>query len=267
MGRYEQNARRYDKWRKEGRGSGTGAAYLPWLNVYDVPSQGRSHRVFSKKCGRVLHCMSDLEFSAFLLLEWSEHVTDIREQYPLAMPQTQFIADSLGFRHPQIRGEQMVMTTDFLVNTSNPNAPLLAIQVKPSSELLKARVCQKLLIEKSFWKDNNVPFEVLTEQELNTVKTENLRWLSPFLNEAVSIEYISETLSFWEDIFSQNPDSTMVNLASEIDRQQNNEYGSSLLTLRVLLAHRYLTFDFDIPFFEVLASELSIVSSGRCLCA
>lgn len=33
------------KWIKEGRGSGRGADYSPWLRVRDIASKGRSQRV------------------------------------------------------------------------------------------------------------------------------------------------------------------------------------------------------------------------------
>ena len=34
------------KWIKDGRGQGHGAAYKPWITVRDIASQDRSHRVF-----------------------------------------------------------------------------------------------------------------------------------------------------------------------------------------------------------------------------
>jgi len=34
-----------EKWIKEGRGSGIGADYKPWLNIQDVSSLGRSTRL------------------------------------------------------------------------------------------------------------------------------------------------------------------------------------------------------------------------------
>ncbi len=68
---------------KEGRGMGYGKDYKPWLYVQDVPSQGRSHRVYSHKTERVHHLLSDLELAVFLVFEWTSYVTDIREQFPL----------------------------------------------------------------------------------------------------------------------------------------------------------------------------------------
>ena len=43
---YGNSVDKNNKWIKEGRSSGLGKDYLPWLTVRDLASQGRSHRVF-----------------------------------------------------------------------------------------------------------------------------------------------------------------------------------------------------------------------------
>ncbi|SDJ23940.1 hypothetical protein SAMN04488123_12245 [Natribacillus halophilus] len=50
-----------DKWIKEGRGTGSGAEYRPWLKVQDVSSLGRSTRLKGIKTGRQHEFLSDLE--------------------------------------------------------------------------------------------------------------------------------------------------------------------------------------------------------------
>lgn len=179
MGRYDQNLKVYKKWLKSGRGQGSLENYKPWLQVYNVPSCGRSSRPWSAKIGRVVHCMSDLELSTFLLLEWSDTVIDIKEQFPLDLTTTLQIAKTLNFRHPSVRGENIVMTTDFLVSMSPSTHPLLAIQVKPSSELDNLRVREKLAIEEQFWRDLDVPFEIVTETSHDPIKVENIKWFAP----------------------------------------------------------------------------------------
>jgi len=68
---------------KEGRGQGVGKKYRPWLYVQEVPSEGRSHRIYSHKTDRIHHLLSDLELAVFLVLEWTHSIADIREQFPL----------------------------------------------------------------------------------------------------------------------------------------------------------------------------------------
>jgi hypothetical protein len=58
-----------EKRLKEGRGSGKGANYTPWLHIQDVPSQGLSSRIKGWKTGRVHHLLSEMETNYFYVLE------------------------------------------------------------------------------------------------------------------------------------------------------------------------------------------------------
>lgn len=40
---------------RQGRGKGEGKDYLPWLQVGDFSSKGRSHRVYGIKTDRIHH--------------------------------------------------------------------------------------------------------------------------------------------------------------------------------------------------------------------
>ena len=126
---------RIGRFVKEGRGTGTGATYKPWLTIGDVPSEGRSHRVLGLKTGRLHHMLSDLELRLFQILDWNDAVQDIREQFPLDRNKTQAIADRLGIRHPvdTVTKTPMVMTTDFLVDIAHDGRTRqIAYAVKPS---------------------------------------------------------------------------------------------------------------------------------------
>ena len=62
--------------------------------------------------------MSDWELRFFYLLEWSDAVRDIKEQYPLLDLDLAFcIADEMGIEYP-INSKSMtpyVLTTDFML--------------------------------------------------------------------------------------------------------------------------------------------------------
>jgi len=89
-----------EKWIKEGRGSGIGADYNPWLNIQDVSSLGRSTRLKGIKTKRQHEFLSDLERNYFYLTEYSDFAVDIREQFPLLpLEETIVIADELGLKH------------------------------------------------------------------------------------------------------------------------------------------------------------------------
>ena len=123
----------FNKYLSEGRGQGFGAVYTPWLCIQDFPSLGMVSRVSGATTGRIHHLMSNLELSLFYLLDWSDDVIDIREQY---------------------------------------------LSVKPSSELGKPRVREKLEIERRYWSKRGVGWSVMTENEINGVKARSIEWLS-----------------------------------------------------------------------------------------
>ena len=72
--KYSNSAAKNERWIKEGRGAGRNQEYKPWVTVRDLPSEGRSHRVFGHKSQRTHHLFSDLELAVFLLLEWHSSV-------------------------------------------------------------------------------------------------------------------------------------------------------------------------------------------------
>ncbi len=47
--KYGNSDAKNKRWIKDGRGSGRNHEYKPWLTVRDLPSEGRSHRVFGHK--------------------------------------------------------------------------------------------------------------------------------------------------------------------------------------------------------------------------
>ena len=138
---------------RAGRGQGEGAEYIPWLQIGDFSSQGRSHRIQDHENGRIHHLFSDLEADYYHILAWADTVVDIREQYPLLpVAETERIADTLGIRHPRAPGGgkcNEVMTTDFLLTVCDKTGDIHyeARYVKYASDLKKPRVCEKLKIE------------------------------------------------------------------------------------------------------------------------
>lgn len=98
--RYGFDDEKLARFLKEERGQGHGKNYRPWLTIQDVSSLGRSSRIHSRKTGREHHLLSDIESDLFMLLDWSDSVTDIREQFPLDRDETRAIAADMGVRHP-----------------------------------------------------------------------------------------------------------------------------------------------------------------------
>ena len=112
------------------------------------------------------------------MLDWSDDVLDIREQYPLSdLGEAIMIAEKARIRYPydSKSGFPYVMTSDFLVQTITGD---VVLAVKPASELEKPRVREKLEIERRYWSARNIRWELVTEHEINNIKARNIEWLS-----------------------------------------------------------------------------------------
>lgn len=172
------NQSTYNKYLREGRGQGVGTDYNPWIHVQDFPSLGMVSRVSGTTTGRIHHLMSNLELSLFYLLDWSDDVLDIREQYPLLdLTQAVEIAEKANIKYPYDTksGFPYVLTSDFYLETRQGTR---VVSVKSSSELGKPRVQEKLEIERRYWTMRGVGWNIVTENEINRTKASNIEWLS-----------------------------------------------------------------------------------------
>ena len=253
--RYSFDETKLKRFAKEGRGTGHGSDYRPWLQVQDVPSHGRSTRIHSYKTGRQHHLLSDLETGLFLILDWADHVVDIREQFPLDRDVTRMLAAKMGVVHPRDvqTKTDIVMTTDLLVDVRlDGGVSLIALSVKPASKLEGARTLEKLELERRFWARINVPWYLVTERELHAVRIGNLRWL----HEMRSLDELkSPHADYWPDRCNR--------FLGELSRvrggliedflkhlQQNCEFGAgeAMTVLRHLAANKRIRLDLNREF-------------------
>lgn len=181
--RYDWTQAKFERYIKEGRGKGSGKNYKPWITIQDFPSKARVSRSLGWKSDRIHHFMSDWELRFFYLLEWSDAVKDIREQYPLLDLDLAFsIADEMGINYPKDRksGNPYVLTTDFMLTVKQGAKPIqIARTVKLAKELEKKRVLELLQIEQCYWNRQNIDWAVITEQEISKILADNIKWVHP----------------------------------------------------------------------------------------
>lgn len=184
-----------------------------------------------------------------MFLDWCDDVTDIREQFLLNRDVTRRIAESLGVRHPtdnSIKTPQ-VMTTDFLVDVLRGDRTCQeACFVKPSSELEKIRVLEKLGIERSFWAEQNIPLRIFTEHEFSPVLTTNLQWLRTLSIDNQSEPWAGHHQEHADAVLRAIPRSNHLHLKKFCfctDRDLDLEQGSTLALVRHLLRNEDSAFE------------------------
>jgi len=249
----------------EGRGTGTGASYNPWLHVQDVPSEGRAWRIRGWKTGRDHHLLSDHEHDYFLIVDWSQKVVDIREQFPLPLKTTLEIAKKIGVDHPEDRqGNPVVMTTDFLITVSTPTGNVdWARAIKPSSKLQSQNVIEKLEIERIYWQAKDINWGIVTEREMPRTLVNNIDYLHGHYDIAdrvslsqKEIRDVAETLT---SIITR--DNIPLKDATRLcDESLGLKRGDSLTVARHLLATRQWQINMSIPIEPGKPLALSVVS-------
>ena len=239
----------YRRYLREGRGQGSGASYNPWITIHDFPSLGMASRVSGQTTGRIYHLMSNLESNLFYILDWADEVTDIREQFPLSdLNRAIEIAEKALIRYPYdaVSGFPYVLTSDFYIET---HQGAMAIAVKPSSELSKPRVREKLEIERRYWIEREVRWCVMTEREINMVKARNIEWLSQ-AKDLLQLGLGKELQSATEDFFMSHYVSQSHNLKSlfsQVEKRFGLTNGMGLNIYKYLIYHKNIEVDVEQP--------------------
>lgn len=254
-----------EKWIKEGRGSGIGVDYKPWLKIQDVSSNGRSTRLKGIKTNRQHEFLSDLERNYFYLTEFSNYIVDIREQFPLLpLEETIVIAGELGIDHPNDpqTGELIVLTTDFLLTVNKGKDVFeVARTIKMKDELLKERVLEKFEIEREYWKRRDIDWGIVTEEEIPKTMARNISYIHDYYNirdydafQEMNAQHIEDlSLSLMQRLLDNT--SNIRKITNEFDMDTHLPFGSGVTLFYHLLAQKIITIDM----LEPLNLEQSII--------
>jgi len=257
--RYEIDEAKIERFRKEGRGIGHGNDYKPWLTIHDVPSLGLVSRIFGFKTGREHHCLSSLESGFLRILEWSDSVLDIREQFPLDREVTRMLAGKMGMEHPRNPRTRvdLVMTTDFLVDVRIDGRTMsVAYSIKPAQELedpkTSPRTIDKLELERRYWSRDQIPWYLVTDRDLPKQRIRNLVWL----HEMRSLEHeLAPHPQYWTDRcdqflgeFQHVVGGSVRDFFMHLEKTRRFAPGEPLKVLRHLAANKRVVIDLDKEF-------------------
>lgn len=269
--KYGWDEKKYKRYIKEGRGKGEGPHYQPWIKVRDISSKGWSTKAPGWKTGRIHHFISDNELRYFYLLEWSDIVIDIREQFPLLeLKETIKIADEAGIRYPvdQESGFPYVLTTDFLITVLCEGEKIrIARTVKPSDELDKKRVIEKFEIERRYWENRGVDWGIVTQREIPEVMADNIERLHDVYELKPLDNVDTSTLLDIASILKQRlafNDTSVKNALIDLDDEMQLEEGTSLYVLRHLIARKQVIVDMgkEIEIGKIIIERVTSDSNG-----
>ncbi|RXI48176.1 heteromeric transposase endonuclease subunit TnsA [Clostridium tetani] len=242
-----------EKMIREGRGQGRGPEYKPWIRIQDVPSLGRATRLKGIKTKRQHEFLSDMERNYFYFLEFSDSVADIREQFPLLpLEDTILIAEELGLEHPKNpkTGEFIVMTTDFFISVKNNNEFYeVARTIKLKDELINRRVLEKFEIERVYWKNRNINWGIVTDNEIDKNIANNISFVHAYndiryldcFNQISKMELQDLIYEFIKRILDSNKN--MRTICSQFDNDMSLKKGSGLSIFKYLIINKVINVD------------------------
>jgi TnsA endonuclease N terminal len=158
--------------------------YRPLIGLVDFPSEGFRTSCYSWIVRRPVELLSEGELdTCYVLHSGIRPVVGIYEQFALDPDETRSIAAEIGVKHPAIRGQDVVMSTDFLVDEEIGGIrKRRAISFKREADL-NERVAEKLEIERQLWAARDTAWSLLLDKDLPEVVVENMRvlfdWHSP----------------------------------------------------------------------------------------
>jgi hypothetical protein len=248
--KYRWDEKKYNRYLKDKRGGGEGQNYQPWIRVQDIPSKGWSTKSLGWKTERIQHFLSKNELYYFYLLEWSNSVIDIREQYPLLdLDETVRIAENLGIRHPKDTksGFHYVLTTDFLITFHDGDQEtVIARTVKPANDLDKPRVIEKLEIERRYWGARGIDWGIVTEKEIPLVMARNIGWIHSAYKlqplREIDITSLLDVASVLKERLRQS-DELVKKTLMMLDDEAHLEKGTALSILKHLIAIKQVSVD------------------------
>ncbi len=250
----EKVTNNYEELVAEGYGQGHGRNYKPCKTVQNFSSIGRSHRVQGRVSGRLHHLFSDLELSTFLLLDWNQNVTDIREHYPLNIKDLNSICSRYQMKRVSIDYIPYTLSSDFLVDFGNFS---IALETLYSKDLNKPSIIELLEIKRRYWEEeHNTPFKIITEKDIPRTVLENIEWLYVEKNDLEISKNLIDTAIYLLTEIKQYPQSSLIQFCKHADQVERREIGTTLALFRKIFALRLFEFNLEIDYRRLMLSDI-----------
>lgn len=163
---------------RENRGKGHGADYKPWIKTREFNSIGTCVNLVDWKNGRTIELLSQAEAMVYCHLRWNDDVTDIREQFPLDLDETNEIANEFGYS--RVNRGKTHMTSDLLVDYKDGHQAVYSVKANRNQS---NRTLQKLAIEKKYWNNHHIPFYLVTRDDVSPDEYLNILKATRFYDE------------------------------------------------------------------------------------
>ncbi|ETT61201.1 MULTISPECIES: heteromeric transposase endonuclease subunit TnsA [Paenibacillus] len=239
---------------KDGRGQGRGADYIPFIQANDnkVASEGWLTRTPGWHSNRIHHTLSKYEYQYLLVQDWTDQVIDIREQYPLPIEETQRIAKKLNIIHANLKGQDVVQTSDFMLTVPNGENGVkdVARTFKPTNKLTK-RTLELFEIERRYYKEIGLQWKVVFDvgRPINFIK--NIDWLHdakrPDVRPGLDNEMVNMIAEPLFELLIKNDQRLSISKSClKCDQNIGLEPGTSMFMVKHMLANKRWITDMNV---------------------
>lgn len=148
------------------------------------------------------------------------------------------------------------MSSDFLVDSITNSRRQFVVQVKSSESLSDAKTIEKLEIKRRYWLSKQIPWFLVTTNEIDPVIKQNISWMYPTKSEGLIDVDLVKPLPILEKAFHKSPDSKVIDICKQMDAAYNLDLGQTLRDVRTLIANGYLKFDIHQLYRTLVAADL-----------
>ena len=166
---------------KQGRGTGDGKDYKPFIKTREFNSMGTCSNIVDWKTGRQMQFLSQTEMYVFMQLRWDDSIDEIKEQFPLDLGRLSVIiarANEELKAHEKAAlvvryDKQHWLTTDMVIYRGGNVTE--TISVKYDKTNLSPKDIETIWVEKKYWAEQNVPLKLMDRTDINQILVKNLR--------------------------------------------------------------------------------------------
>jgi hypothetical protein len=198
---YAFTEKKFEQWTRDGRGTGEGESWIPWLQRLDFSSSGKvTQDSLIGNNGREVHLFSELERLAWKTYSCKLAVLGIEEQRPHDREVTRRLAREMGIEHPRDPNSHVdiVVTTDLVIRVTAADGKVkrLARSVKPANRLANHNQMEHAELERRVCTLQGMEFGFLSESSFPEQLTRNIDMLYMHRNEHTLLEPLGYEGSF-----------------------------------------------------------------------
>lgn len=257
---------------RDGYGAGVLSEYKPWLTYTDGAFKGNTSQPPSRKLGRQMLFLSNIERNAYYKAEREPGLLEYWEQLPMDRDETMDIASTLAIPYPRYRYTRVpvVLTIDAVATWAD--RPKQVLDCKSAAKFChmtskNLRAITRVYALRRGWTMNS-----FTEESFPDTLVQNLEWMREGMDDEGSLcvpwsVVAKERHRLFRQIrcdLDRGRQEPVDHYLARHEREMKLPQNLNLIVLRQLLHEYCLDFDTEtVPYRTLLAAPLTLLEAVR----